>query len=479
MATSSPVRVTVPETVTLSPVTDCAHGYDWLVVQADATDQLRTYLTCSCDRGPKLGNFGRSTPTLAGRRITAVPTRGAAALAARNNCEITGPWAVVDERTKRAAVHWTGADSPSESVTHSAVAVIPVEAEPTGSACVVDAEAFAALLAEQRAAWEAERRVKPRHGETAAEACGEFGVLPIAGPGIIGPGSHIEYRPGHRPGRYNRLPYGGVVVSIGTKAVKWRPYGQEHHVRTPLHRMRVSPTTADVTATPQGCANWWTWSLADHLAYRRPSAAPAAAAPATRPAKASTGRGPRQLPLWPDPTGAEPAAAAGVVRLRAGRADIVTGPAVTQTPATAGPLVIVPCSAAKLDRPAPAGELYRGSLHTMCRRAADTLTATGGTVLVLSALHGFLTLDQVVEPYDQRIGRPGSITAAELREQAHRIGIAAARDVTVLAGGDYAAAVRAVWPQARNPLAGSRGIGEMRHRLAQLARPTPADAEAA
>ncbi|MFD4170769.1 hypothetical protein ACFWQ1_22500 [Streptomyces albidoflavus] len=39
-------------------------------------------------------------------------------------------------------------------------------------------------------------------------------------------------------------------------------------------------------------------------------------------------------------------------------------------------------------------------MHTMARQAADALVAGGGTVLVLSALHGLLPLDEKVEPYD-------------------------------------------------------------------------------
>ncbi|MBE9500787.1 hypothetical protein IHE61_31290 [Streptomyces sp. GKU 257-1] len=136
----------------------------------------------------------------------------------------------------------------------------------------------------------------------------------------------------------------------------------------------------------------------------------------------------------------------------------------------AEPVVIIPCSAGKLDHPAPAGKLYTGSYHTACRRAADALTANGGTILVLSARNGLIPLDRVTEPYDMRMGDPGCVTAAELRDQTTRMGLAQAANVTILAGTAYTAAARAVWPHASTPLAGSRGIGEHRTRLAALAR---------
>ena len=50
--------------------------------------------------------------------------------------------------------------------------------------------------------------------------------------------------------------------------------------------------------------------------------------------------------------------------------------------------------------------------------AAERLTANGGFLLILSGLHGFVPLARVLEPYDVRLGGPGSITTDELREQA-------------------------------------------------------------
>ncbi|MEU1251578.1 DUF6884 domain-containing protein [Micromonospora arida] len=130
-------------------------------------------------------------------------------------------------------------------------------------------------------------------------------------------------------------------------------------------------------------------------------------------------------------------------------------------------LVIVPCGTAKLDRPAPAGLMYTGSYHRACRRAADRL---GGRLLILSARHGLLTPDTVIEPYEVRMGQPGAVTAPTLYAQARRLGIDMAGTVTVLAGRDYADPASAVWPHARRPLDGTRGMPEQMAVLAELAR---------
>ncbi|MFY1657689.1 DUF6884 domain-containing protein [Micromonospora sp. WMMD1274] len=130
-------------------------------------------------------------------------------------------------------------------------------------------------------------------------------------------------------------------------------------------------------------------------------------------------------------------------------------------------VVIVPCGAAKLDHPAPAGRMYTGSYHRACRRAADRL---GGRLVILSARYGLLTPDTVIEPYELRMGQPGAVTVPTLRAQARRLGIDVAGTVTVLAGRDYADPVSAVWPHARRPLDGTRGMPEQMALLAELAR---------
>ncbi|MEU9141695.1 DUF6884 domain-containing protein [Streptomyces sp. NPDC048404] len=133
------------------------------------------------------------------------------------------------------------------------------------------------------------------------------------------------------------------------------------------------------------------------------------------------------------------------------------------------PLVIIPCGAAKLDHEAPAAELYTGSYHQACARAAAALTANGGTVLILSALHGLVPLDRVLAPYDMRMGAAGSVTPALLREQARELGLDRAADVTILAGLSYTAPALAVWPHAETPLAGLPGMGHHMRTLAAIA----------
>ena len=63
-------------------------------------------------------------------------------------------------------------------------------------------------------------------------------------------------------------------------------------------------------------------------------------------------------------------------------------------------LVLVGCGAAKLDRPAPAKELYTGSLFRACWRYAKK---HGDYRLIASAEHGLVNPGKVLEPYDKKM----------------------------------------------------------------------------
>ncbi len=135
-----------------------------------------------------------------------------------------------------------------------------------------------------------------------------------------------------------------------------------------------------------------------------------------------------------------------------------------------GRTVIVGCSATKfpgIDFPVQAGLLYTGSFFQLCHAAAAYLTPLD-RILVLSARYGLVSLDQTIEPYDLKLGQPGSITADQVRAQAARRGLLDGEEIVVLAGGAYAEIARGVWPHAHFPLGGCRGIGEQRARLAAL-----------
>jgi hypothetical protein len=92
-------------------------------------------------------------------------------------------------------------------------------------------------------------------------------------------------------------------------------------------------------------------------------------------------------------------------------------------------LFVVPCGAAKLDQPAPARELYTGSYFREVLAAAETEAAATADelgvdvrVMILSAAHGLVDLDTVLDPYDLTMTGPNSVSvdriALQLRDLA-------------------------------------------------------------
>ncbi|MFC8257818.1 DUF6884 domain-containing protein [Streptomyces sp. NPDC057291] len=129
-------------------------------------------------------------------------------------------------------------------------------------------------------------------------------------------------------------------------------------------------------------------------------------------------------------------------------------------------LVVIPCGSRKLGRRARAADMYVGSYHRACRKAADALQPD--RLLILSARHGLLDLDDVIEPYDTPHGAADAITAQVLLQQATMRDIVLLDPVVALGGARHVSLVRTIWPHARTPLAGTRGMGEQMARLARL-----------
>jgi hypothetical protein len=95
---------------------------------------------------------------------------------------------------------------------------------------------------------------------------------------------------------------------------------------------------------------------------------------------------------------------------------------------------VIPCSARKAAAAAPARDLYTGAMFRHSLAAAEALArwdrAQGheARILVLSALHGLVTLDQVIAPYDRKMGDAGAVTPARLAGQAWQLGLRADGD---------------------------------------------------
>lgn len=140
---------------------------------------------------------------------------------------------------------------------------------------------------------------------------------------------------------------------------------------------------------------------------------------------------------------------------------------------------IVGCGASKLDREAPARELYTGSLFVAARRYVEAL---GAPWLVLSAKYRVVEPDVLLQPYEQKLAKRGEDLGCWARSSASGAVFLSARwldrergipDPTpnprrfvFLCGVEYAAPVAGVLEsqgyQTEQPLAGLK-LGERLH----------------
>lgn len=135
-------------------------------------------------------------------------------------------------------------------------------------------------------------------------------------------------------------------------------------------------------------------------------------------------------------------------------------------------LHVVPCGAAKLDRPAPAAQLYSSAHFQLTLAAARAAAGDDAGVRILSAQHGLVALDDVLAPYDVTMTDAGSVTTGELQDQLHELGVSADVSVITLLPKAYRArltpAVLALGGRVVDLYADAPGIGYQRRVASQL-----------
>ena len=130
-------------------------------------------------------------------------------------------------------------------------------------------------------------------------------------------------------------------------------------------------------------------------------------------------------------------------------------------------IYLIACSATKLDRAAPARDLYQGQAFKAARQLAEKHNAE---YWILSAKHGLIHPDTITAPYNDYLG---AMTKAQrtswgamVCEQIKATGLTS-RAAVILAGKHYAAPVSHLFPTLSLPLAGL-GIGQQLRKLKQL-----------
>lgn len=147
-------------------------------------------------------------------------------------------------------------------------------------------------------------------------------------------------------------------------------------------------------------------------------------------------------------------------------------------------IVVISCGAKKRTKPSRAIDLYDGSYFKAARNWARSI-APDSRIYIMSAKHGLIPANKVIQPYNLRMGQAGSVTVNTLRQQAKALLVD--REIAiVVAGTDYAKMARQVWADIRTPFAaqphgvlypGKSGMGyqlkAMKHHLGRLPASPP------
>lgn len=112
---------------------------------------------------------------------------------------------------------------------------------------------------------------------------------------------------------------------------------------------------------------------------------------------------------------------------------------------------VIACGARKAETACPAGELYTSTYHRKGLAWLRTRFADD-EILILSSRHGFIGLNDIIEPYEQTWKQPGAIDQTSLSIQASRL--TWADPITVIGGTAYADKVRALNKVVVRPFAG-------------------------
>ncbi|MDK9793697.1 DUF6884 domain-containing protein [Vibrio sp. D431a] len=157
------------------------------------------------------------------------------------------------------------------------------------------------------------------------------------------------------------------------------------------------------------------------------------------------------------------------------------------------PLLIIGCSDAKLDKAAKAFDLYQGGIFKMLRSNLEN-PLEHFSVLILSAEHGLIDADTVIEPYNTRMcSRKKTNEVAKFAEEHGKAALkkirsfSGARKLFVALTNDYLEAFNTILGTRKETILnsfqstyiseGHQGIGDLRGRLARIIKNVVAETE--
>src|ERR1700755_1743854 len=124
---------------------------------------------------------------------------------------------------------------------------------------------------------------------------------------------------------------------------------------------------------------------------------------------------------------------------------------------------VIPRGGAEASTARPHRALYPGAICRETLASVQALTEPGDTIMILSARYGLVHLDDVLEPYEQRMDRSGRVDTDTITVQAWIYGLT---DVYAFLPRAYydalSAALRPLFVYPQDVYEGTGGIGDQR-----------------
>jgi len=94
-------------------------------------------------------------------------------------------------------------------------------------------------------------------------------------------------------------------------------------------------------------------------------------------------------------------------------------------------IIIITCGSTKALTKSRAEKMYVGGHFKNCLKWAKSSTITEN-IFILSAKYGLLKLDEMIAPYDLKMGQKGSVTGEFISRQAHDLGFWPAKGFEII-----------------------------------------------
>ena len=112
-------------------------------------------------------------------------------------------------------------------------------------------------------------------------------------------------------------------------------------------------------------------------------------------------------------------------------------------------IVVISCGGKKQTKPNQAIDMYKGLYFYGMRKWALSVT-NQRNIFILSAKHGLMRTTKVIDPYQLKLGEPGSVTVEHVQAQARAMRIQNKIPI-VLGSQEYVTFAGKVWEQIETP----------------------------